>query len=171
MLTTFARIGKILNGEIQPKNWIERLFATFADSATHGLPTYTLDDENKVLTVEKVEDGTQTVTIIQYQNVEYTGGGVGGILAEGTYDDSTLEEGDEVTVVINNQETILIYYAGARVLASTKSSAIDATVGFIDGTIIIEGQASGIVNIGCEISEPKYKAQAVWKEVSGGDNV
>lgn len=50
-MTTLARLGLILEGEIKPCNWIEKAFADIAKAITSVLPTVTSADEGKVLTV------------------------------------------------------------------------------------------------------------------------
>lgn len=50
MLTTFARLAKVVKKETAPANWIESAFAALA-SASGNLPAVTASDNGKVLTV------------------------------------------------------------------------------------------------------------------------
>ena len=70
-------------------------------SGESDIPEYSSSDINKVLTVVSTEE---TITIIQEQTVAYEGSnkdGDYGYLAEGTYDISELEDGENVTVIID----------------------------------------------------------------------
>lgn len=103
-MTTLARLGLILEGEIVPCNWIERAFASIVSSIKTVLPTFAYTDIGKSLkVVDSGETEPATVTLIQRQmpskssSTRFT-------VADGTYDWSGLEAGDVVKVTVNAVE-------------------------------------------------------------------
>lgn len=75
MVTTFERLAKVLKGYIKPANWIERAFASIAGAL---VPSYTAEDNDKVLTVKNnalswEEGGGGSPLVVSYEYNTTTG--------------------------------------------------------------------------------------------------
>lgn len=162
-MTTFARIAKILMGAIQPKNWIESIFASLGNTVKTILPAYTLEDENKVLTIDKVEDGTIATTIIQSQSITLSGTKKAR-LASDTFDYSGLSDGDTVIVSVGDNE----YECTVETPSISDGENISITLSENSTVTYTSGTADATYIISAKKVETAYKAQPAWKDGGGG---
>lgn len=167
-MTSFSRLAKVIKGYTPPVGWVERAFAGIMTAIGSVLPSYTISDENKVLTIGKDEGHLVNVSIINLQSVTL-GATSKGRLAADSWDFSSLVEDETLTLMVDNTPISCKVISGAIWSADEENTYVSNT-GIVN-LAGLSGYANKTVAMSCSKSMTEYNPVLEWKAASGSSQL